>query len=86
MIRPAFSLFGTNLINNKERTLLGFSLCCDAKHLPMKKPFWTCCSILKSQSYWVIGHHGVLEEGVHFLQKPVSVHALTGKVRAVLDG
>jgi two-component system, cell cycle sensor histidine kinase and response regulator CckA len=34
----------------------------------------------------VIGHHGVLEEGVHFLKKPVSVHALTGKVRAVLDG
>jgi PAS domain S-box-containing protein len=32
-----------------------------------------------------IVHHGVLEEGVAFLQKPFSAAALTGKVRQVLD-
>ncbi|MFH2129595.1 MAG: PAS domain S-box protein [bacterium] len=33
----------------------------------------------------VIAHHGVLEEGIHFLQKPFTVHDLTHKVRRVLD-
>ncbi|MEI7636219.1 MAG: PAS domain S-box protein [Syntrophus sp. (in: bacteria)] len=33
----------------------------------------------------VIAHHGVLDEGVHFLQKPFSLRDLTVKVRAVLD-
>jgi CheY-like chemotaxis protein len=33
----------------------------------------------------VIAHHGVLEEGVNFLQKPFSVDALLAKVSAVLD-
>jgi len=33
----------------------------------------------------VIAHHGVLEEDLHFLQKPFSVHALTKKVREVLE-
>lgn len=32
-----------------------------------------------------IAHHGVLEEGVQFLEKPFSVMALTAKVREVLD-
>lgn len=34
----------------------------------------------------VIAHHGVLEEGVMFVQKPFSVSALARKVREVLDG
>jgi len=34
----------------------------------------------------VIAHHGVLEEGVHFLQNPAAVADLTAKVREVLDG
>jgi PAS domain S-box-containing protein len=34
----------------------------------------------------VIADHGVLEEGVHFLQKPFSVRELAVKVRQVLDG
>jgi signal transduction histidine kinase/ActR/RegA family two-component response regulator len=33
-----------------------------------------------------IGHHGVLEPGIAFLQKPFSADELTRKVRAVLDG
>jgi CheY-like chemotaxis protein len=33
----------------------------------------------------VIAHHGVLDEGLHFLQKPFSVRALARKVGNVLD-
>ena len=33
----------------------------------------------------VIGHHGVLDRGTHFIQKPFSIHALSEKVRQVLD-
>lgn len=33
----------------------------------------------------VIAHHGVLDEGVHFIQKPFSKEALAAKVREVLD-
>jgi PAS domain S-box-containing protein len=32
----------------------------------------------------VIAHHGVLDEGTHFIQKPFSPEELAGKVRAVL--
>ena len=32
-----------------------------------------------------IGHHGVLEPGIAFLQKPFSADDLTRKVRALLD-
>lgn len=33
----------------------------------------------------VIGQHGVLEEGIHFLQKPFTGRTLNSKVREVLD-
>jgi two-component system, cell cycle sensor histidine kinase and response regulator CckA len=33
----------------------------------------------------VIAHHGVLEEGVHFIQKPFSMKDLASKLREVLD-
>jgi response regulator RpfG family c-di-GMP phosphodiesterase len=33
----------------------------------------------------VIAHHGVLDEGVHFIQKPFSRQKLAAKVREVLD-
>ncbi len=34
----------------------------------------------------VIAHHGVLDEGTEFIQKPFSIVSLTQKVREVLDG
>jgi hypothetical protein len=34
----------------------------------------------------VIAHHGVLDEGVHFIQKPFSKRDLTVKVRGALEG
>ncbi len=33
----------------------------------------------------VIAHRGVLDEGVHFIQKPFTVYGLAVKVREVLD-
>jgi len=33
----------------------------------------------------IIVRHGVLEEGIHFIGKPFSVHALARKIREVLD-
>lgn len=33
----------------------------------------------------VIAHHGVLEDGVHFLQKPFNMNAMSEKIREVLD-
>jgi CheY-like chemotaxis protein len=33
----------------------------------------------------VVAHHGVLDEGVHFMQKPFKSKALAAKVRSVLD-
>ncbi len=34
----------------------------------------------------VIAHRGVLEEGVHFIQKPFSKEELATKIRKVLEG
>jgi DNA-binding response OmpR family regulator len=33
----------------------------------------------------VIAHHGVLDPGTHFIQKPFSTRDLAAKVREVLD-
>lgn len=33
----------------------------------------------------VIAHHGVLDEGVHFIQKPFTRKKLIAKIREVLD-
>ncbi len=33
----------------------------------------------------IIAHHGVLEEGIHFLQKPITIQSLATKLRETLD-
>jgi CheY-like chemotaxis protein len=33
----------------------------------------------------VIAHHGVLDDGIHFIQKPFSIQALSAKVREALE-
>jgi FixJ family two-component response regulator len=33
----------------------------------------------------VIAHHGVLDEGIHFIEKPFSQDVLMRKLREVLD-
>jgi DNA-binding NtrC family response regulator len=33
----------------------------------------------------VIAHHGILEPGIEFLQKPFTVQSLAARVRQVLD-
>jgi CheY-like chemotaxis protein len=33
----------------------------------------------------LIAHHGVLDQGVHFIQKPFSIKNLAAKVREALD-
>ncbi len=43
------------------------------------------CIFMSGYTADVIAHHGVLEEGVAFLQKPFTIEGLTKKVREVLD-
>ena len=43
------------------------------------------CLFMSGYTGDVIAHHEVLDEGVHFIQKPFSMQALAAKVRAVLD-
>jgi two-component system, cell cycle sensor histidine kinase and response regulator CckA len=43
------------------------------------------CLFMSGYSGDAIAHHGILEEGVSFIQKPFSLPALAAKVREVLD-
>jgi PAS domain S-box-containing protein len=43
------------------------------------------CLFMSGYTANVIAHHGVLEEGVHFIQKPFSMMDLAATVRKVLD-
>ncbi len=43
------------------------------------------CLFMSGYTADIIAHHGVLDEGVHFLQKPFSLDALAAKVREALD-
>lgn len=43
------------------------------------------CLFMSGYTADVIAHHGVLEPGVHFIQKPFSNRNLAAKVREVLD-
>ena len=44
------------------------------------------CLFMSGYTANVIAHHGVLEEGVQFLQKPFTIRTLADKVRELLDG
>ncbi len=43
------------------------------------------CLFMSGYSADVIAHHGVLDEGVHFIQKPFTMDELAAKVREALD-
>jgi signal transduction histidine kinase/PAS domain-containing protein len=43
------------------------------------------CLFMSGYTADVISHYGVLEEGVHFLQKPFTIQTLAAKVREALD-
>jgi len=43
------------------------------------------CLFMSGYTANVIAHHGILDEGVQFIQKPFSKQALTAKVRELLD-
>jgi CheY-like chemotaxis protein len=43
------------------------------------------CLFMSGYTADIIAHHGVLEDGVHFIQKPFQVTVLADKLREVLD-
>lgn len=43
------------------------------------------CLFMSGYTANVIAHHGILDEGIHFINKPFSKHDLSIKVREVLD-
>jgi two-component system, cell cycle sensor histidine kinase and response regulator CckA len=55
-----------------------------AENLLSQSPHFKCL-FMSGYTSDVIGHHGMLGEGVNFIQKPFSLQALATKVREVLD-
>ena len=55
-----------------------------ADHLRTRHPGLRCL-FMSGYTADVIAHQGVLEEGVHFLQKPFTTAALASSVRTALD-
>ena len=43
------------------------------------------CLFMSGYTANVIAHHGVLDAGVQFLQKPFTIHSLSARVRELLD-
>ena len=43
------------------------------------------CLFMSGYTADLIAHHGVLDEGVHFIQKPLNMNVLTAKLREVLS-
>jgi len=43
------------------------------------------CLFMSGYTANVIAHHGILDEGIHFIQKPFSMKSLGAKIREVLD-
>jgi CheY-like chemotaxis protein len=54
-----------------------------ANHLRAQLPGLRCL-FMSGYTANVIAHHGVLDEGVHFIQKPFALHALAAKIREAL--
>jgi hypothetical protein len=54
----------------------------------LQHPFYPNLKHLFMSSYTadIIAHHGVLDEGVHFIQKPFSMKDLGRKLRETLEG
>lgn len=44
------------------------------------------CLFMSGYTANAIAHRGILDEGVHFLQKPFSIKDLAAKVREALSG
>jgi two-component system, cell cycle sensor histidine kinase and response regulator CckA len=44
------------------------------------------CLFISGYSGDVIAHHGLLEDGINFIQKPFAMQELAAKVRQILDG
>lgn len=55
-----------------------------AKQLQSKFPEMKCL-FMSGYTANVIAHHGVLDDGLHFIQKPFNLSVIASKVRAVLD-
>jgi two-component system cell cycle sensor histidine kinase/response regulator CckA len=51
------------------------------------KPIYPEMKVIYMSGYTgnIIAHHGILEDGVHFIQKPFTMSMLTDKIRNVLD-
>ena len=43
------------------------------------------CLFMSGYTADIIAHHGILDEGVHFIQKPFSINELSAKVRKALE-
>ena len=56
-----------------------------AGRLHVNQP-WVKCLFMSGYTADIIAHQGVLDEGIHFIQKPFSHAALATKVREALDG
>ncbi|MBI5155318.1 response regulator, partial [Candidatus Poribacteria bacterium] len=54
------------------------------EHLRSMRPAIKCL-FMSGYTADVIAHHSMLDEGVHFLQKPFTQSQLSAKVREVLD-
>ncbi|HQO33517.1 MAG TPA: PAS domain S-box protein [bacterium] len=56
-----------------------------AERLTSLKPGFKCL-FMSGYTANIIAHHGVIEEGVRFIEKPFSIYGLAKRVREVLEG
>jgi len=56
-----------------------------AKRLLTLYPHFKCL-FMSGYTTEVIAHHGVLDDGIHFIQKPFTIAVLAAKLRETLDG